>query len=122
LIRPIGHNRLGVAVVLKVKGILVCAETLNLHLIGELAFRWVELPVADEGVVRGPQRSGRQASNEQQSNNTFEHCCSPLGSGKGVGRAGKAVGEGTKSGVVGTKHKVVGKKSDKSSPPPPDKD
>jgi peptidoglycan hydrolase-like protein with peptidoglycan-binding domain len=42
--------------------------------------------------------------------------------GKGVGRAGKAVGEGTKSGVVGTKHKVVDKKSDKSSPPPPDKD
>jgi peptidoglycan hydrolase-like protein with peptidoglycan-binding domain len=39
--------------------------------------------------------------------------------GKGVGRAGKAVGEGTKSSVSGAEHKAVGKKSDESTPPPP---
>jgi peptidoglycan hydrolase-like protein with peptidoglycan-binding domain len=39
--------------------------------------------------------------------------------GKGVGRAGKAVGEGTKSGVKSAEHKVAGKKSDESTPHPP---
>lgn len=39
--------------------------------------------------------------------------------GKGVGHAGKAVGEGTKSGVSEAGHKVAGKKSDESTPPPP---
>jgi len=39
--------------------------------------------------------------------------------GQGFGRAGKAVGEGTKSGVKGAKHKVAPKKSDESTPPPP---
>jgi peptidoglycan hydrolase-like protein with peptidoglycan-binding domain len=39
--------------------------------------------------------------------------------GKGVGRAGKAVGEGTKSGVSEAGHKVTDKKSDETTPPPP---
>ena len=51
LIRAIGHNRLGAAAD-EVKGVLVVGDALDL--VGELAFRWVELPFADEGLIRCP--------------------------------------------------------------------
>jgi hypothetical protein len=77
LARPINRDRLS-ATVAKVKGVLVSGDALNLHLVGEFASGWVELPVTDKGVVRGSQRTRRQACTQQQLKSTLEHCCSPL--------------------------------------------
>ena len=57
LVGPIGHD--GFA---EVKCALVSADALNLHFVAELAFGRVELPFADEGVIRRPQRALKSQS------------------------------------------------------------
>src|SRR5215813_5189019 len=68
LIRPIDHDRLRAAA--EVKGVFVAADTLHRHLIGECAFGRVELPIADEWVIRRGRYGYDRTSEQDQSKET----------------------------------------------------
>src|SRR5215831_2270968 len=68
LIRPVDHDRLRAAA--EVKGVLVAADTLHRHLIGECALGRVELPITDEWVIRRRSCGYDRTSEQGQSKET----------------------------------------------------
>ena len=64
LIRTIGHNPLRAAA--KIKRVLVAAEALNLHLVGEFASRRVEFPFTHKRILRRPYRTCNSAGRQQR--------------------------------------------------------
>src|SRR6185312_12522566 len=70
VIRAVDHDRLGAAA--KVEGVLVAAGAFHRHLVGG-ALRRVQLPIADEAVIRRGACRYDGTSKEHESNGGREH-------------------------------------------------
>jgi hypothetical protein len=71
LVAPIHHDRHGASA--KIERVFVAALALNLHLVGHSGLRRIELPLADEGALRRPCDTRRQANRRQDFDNSLEH-------------------------------------------------
>lgn len=57
----------------KTERVRVAALALNPHLVGHSAHRWLQLPLADEGIPRRPYHAHSHAHKHQQLQSTIQH-------------------------------------------------